>query len=148
MTSGTAPRLSERSTYFFGPLAFSSFPHGHADFLGISGGVAIFALSCFPAIFLNKLYSFHQASIIKAGTFLSIHFSIFFSGNDVSGEQSRGATDTGGSHRAGLAVSKIFYIGEIPIQFHQNLRKKKQKVIENNSKIMHSCKKANNCETV
>jgi hypothetical protein len=77
---GTAPRLSGQRTYFFGPLAFPSSPQGHAEFFGISGGAAIFALSCFPVIHMSYshefLHSFHQASIIKAGTFLSIHFSI------------------------------------------------------------------------
>ena len=80
---GTAPRHSERRTSFFDlPFLISAIlllvAHFHSDKL------------FFYRIFAAQRFVRHLC-ISKAGTFLSIHFSIFFSRNDISGQCLRGA---------------------------------------------------------
>ena len=80
---GTAPRHSERRTLFF-------------DLPSL-----LFAIILIVALFRSDKLIFYRTfaaqrfvrhlCISKAGTFLSIHFSIFFSRNDVSGQCLRGA---------------------------------------------------------
>ena len=57
---------------------------------------------------IRESISYFPTSDATRFTSIILVHSLFhlISGNDVSGEQSRGATDTGGSHRAGLAVSQ------------------------------------------
>ena len=80
---GTAPRYSERRTLFFDlPFLISAIlllvALFHSDML------------IFYRIFAAQRFVRHLC-ISKAGTFLSIHFSIFFSRNDISGQCLRGA---------------------------------------------------------
>ena len=109
--SGPAPRLSERRALIFGLLACPSFPHWYADFYGLFGGAAIFALSCFKVQTSKQLFRancilfIRLRTNIKAGIF-PFKFSIFFRETTFLESNAGGGGMSGGSHRAGLVVSK------------------------------------------
>ena len=83
---GTAPRHCERRTIFFDLPSLLS---------AIILLVALFHsdMLIFYRTFAAQRFVRHIC-ISKAGTFLSIHFSIFFSRNDVSGQKKRKTHDS------------------------------------------------------
>ena len=99
---GPAPRYTERRTFWFRFFLAAQLPATASDGL-YSSTSPLFSLRFFllVALFHSDMLIFYRTfaaqrfvrhlCISKAGTFLSIHFSIFFSRNDISGQCLRGA---------------------------------------------------------
>ena len=98
---GPAPRYNERRTFWFRFILAAQLPatvsDGFFSSTSFSSLCDYFACALFHSVMLIFYRTFaaqrfvRHLCISKAGTFLSIHFSIFFSRKDVSGQCLRGA---------------------------------------------------------